>query len=213
MWIFFLLSIIIGYLCGCFQTAYIIGRFNNIDIREHGSGNAGTTNTLRTLGTKAALLNFLGDGFKGIAGVFIARYLFAPLIPGVDSQLLCLITGFCTVIGHNYPFFLKFKGGKGIAATAAVTLAFDWRFGLISFLIFTSITIITRYVSLASLVMALAFPINTIIFYPGHWELSIVACMFTILAFIRHQANIKRLMSGTENKLGQKNKDNDGGIT
>lgn len=203
---------IIGYLCGCFQTAYIIGRFNNIDIREYGSGNAGTTNTLRTLGTKAALLNFLGDGLKGIVGVLIARYLFARFIPAIDSQLLCLITGFCTVIGHNFPFFIKFKGGKGIATTAAVTLAFDWRFGLISFLIFASITIITKYVSLGSLLMALAFPINTLIFYPGHWELTIVACMFTVLAFIRHQANIKRLLSGTENKLGQKKKD-DGGIT
>lgn len=209
MWGFLLLSLAVGYLCGCFQTAYFIGRLNHIDIREHGSGNAGTTNTLRTLGKLPAFLTFLGDALKGMIGVWIARYLIAPYMPEISAQLLCLITGFGVVLGHNFPFYLHFKGGKGIATTAAVTLAFDWRFGLISFLLFTSLSLVTRYVSVASLVLVLAFPINIIIFYHSYPDFSyllFVSCFYTILAFIRHHANIVRLINGTENRLGQKKK-------
>lgn len=209
MFIYVLISMIVGYACGCFQTAYIIGRINHIDIREHGSGNAGTTNTLRTLGKKAAVLTFIGDALKGMVGVFIARYIFAPLVPDFSSELLCLLTGFYVVLGHNFPCYLKFKGGKGIATTAAVTMAFDWRFGLISFVLFASISLISKYVSLGSLIMALSFPINILIFYPGEFKLFFAASLFTILAFARHQANIKRLLNGTENKLGQKKETNE----
>lgn len=209
MWGYVLISIVVGYFCGCFQTAYIIGRFNKIDIREHGSGNAGTTNTLRTLGKRAALLTFLGDALKGIVGVLLARYLFAPMSPSIDANVLCLLAGFGAVLGHNFPFYLHFKGGKGIATTAAVSFAFDWRFGVVSLILFASICLITRYVSVASLALSLAFPVNILVFYhtsPDWIQLLASACLFTILAFIRHKENIKRLLNGTENKLGQKAK-------
>lgn len=204
-WGYILISIMLGYAFGCFQTAYIIGRLNHIDIREHGSGNAGTTNTLRTLGKWPAFLTFLGDALKGMFAVWIVRYFIAPIEPAVNPLLLCLITGFFAVLGHNFPFYLNFKGGKGIATTAAVTMAIDWRMGLISLILFIGFCIMTRYVSVASIVLVTAFPISLFFFHKGEHnfgEMLAVALCYTALAIYRHRANIVRLMNGTENRLG-----------
>lgn len=204
---YILISIILGYGFGCFQTAYIIGRFNHIDIREYGSGNAGTTNALRTLGKSAALLTFLGDALKGMFAVWIVRFLVAPMVPELNETLLCLITGFFAVLGHNFPCYLKFRGGKGIATTAAITMAIDWRMGLVSLIIFVSLTALTRYVSVASITLLVAFPITLTIFHRGEPQFSymlLIALCYSVLGIYRHHGNIQRLLNGTENRLGSK---------
>lgn len=201
---FFLVAIVIGYLCGCFQSGYFVGKLCGLDIRQYGSGNAGTTNVLRTLGKGRALLTFLGDGLKGLVPVLIVKLWIGPASPGLNSELLQLILGLAIVLGHDYPFFLGFKGGKGIATTAAVMMAFDWRMGLCSFIIFVGIVASTRYVSLASVTLSAALIIEMLIFHWGRWDLLIMIIIYAFFAIYRHRANIKRLMNGTESKLGQK---------
>ena len=201
---FFLVAIVIGYLCGCFQSGYFVGKLCGLDIRQYGSGNAGTTNVLRTLGKGRALLTFLGDGLKGLVPVLIVKLWIGPASPGLNSELLQLILGLAIVLGHDYPFFLRFKGGKGIATTAAVMMAFDWRMGLCSFIIFVGIVAATRYVSLASVKLSAALIIEMLIFHWGRWDLLIMIIIYALFAIYRHRANIKRLMNGTESKLGQK---------
>ena len=203
LWLF-LVAIVIGYLCGCFQSGYFVGKLCGLDIRQYGSGNAGTTNVLRTLGKGRALLTFLGDGLKGLVPVLIVKLWIGPASPGLNSELLQLILGLAIVLGHDYPFFLRFKGGKGIATTAAVMMAFDWRMGLCSFIIFVGIVASTRYVSLASVTLSAALIIEMLIFHWGRWDLLIMIIIYAFFAIYRHRANIKRLMNGTESKLGQK---------
>lgn len=197
-----IICLVIGYVFGCFSTGYIVGKMNHIDIRNYGSGNSGTTNALRTLGFKAGLLTFLGDALKAIIPIMLIRFYF----PASESniELLLLYTGLGVVLGHNFPVWLHFKGGKGIAATAGVMLAFDWRFGLAAFLVFIGLVGITRYVSLGSLALSLIFPIGVLIFYPGQIHMLIVSLIFTVLAYVKHRGNITRLLNGTERKLGQK---------
>ncbi|MGB8455036.1 MAG: glycerol-3-phosphate 1-O-acyltransferase PlsY [Anaerocolumna sp.] len=196
-----LICLIIGYGFGCFSTAYVIGKANNIDIRNYGSGNAGTTNALRTLGWKAGFFTFLGDAVKAIIPVLLVRFIIQDDVYG---QLLPLYAGLGVVLGHNFPVWLNFKGGKGIAATGGVMFAYDWRLGIAAFIIFIAIVIITRYVSLGSLMISVLFPVWILVMYPGNLHMLIVSLIFTISAFIKHRTNIKRLIKGTENKIGQK---------
>lgn len=205
--LYILISMIIGYGFGCFQTAYIIGRLNNIDIREHGSGNAGTTNTLRTLGKGAAFGTFLGDSLKGMLAVWIVRFAIAPPIEVINPTFLCLIAGFFAVLGHNFPFYLNFKGGKGIATTAAITMAIDWKMGLISLFLFITLCWLTKYVSVASIVLLVVFPITFTIFHGKEVDyipMLCVALCYTVLGIYRHRGNIERLLHGTERRLGEK---------
>ena len=195
---------LIVYLFGCIQTGYIVGKVNKIDIRDYGSGNSGTTNALRTLGKRAAIVTFLGDAAKGLVAVNLARYIIIPAF-GVDGQAaLWLLTGFAVVLGHNFPFYLGFKGGKGIATTGGVIFAFHWQLGLLCALVFLVVTIITKYVSLGSICMVLIIPFILYFNSPHDTALVVVGCIFTIMAIWRHRANIDRLIHGTENKLGQK---------
>ena len=146
-----------GYLCGLLQTSYIYGRLNGIDIREYGSGNAGTTNALRVLGKKAGLVVFLGDVFKAIIAAVIVRLVMKGIYPN-ETYMFIAYAGFGVVLGHNFPFYLKFKGGKGIAATAGVVLGFlDPVIILTCLVIFTVAVAITRYVSLGSILMVTTF--------------------------------------------------------
>lgn len=197
-----IICLVIGYLFGCFSTGYFVGKFNHIDIRNYGSGNSGTTNALRTLGLKAAILTFLGDALKAIIPIIFVRYFFQD--SDTLIQLLILYTGLGVVLGHNFPVWLNFKGGKGIAATAGVMLAFDWRFGLTACGIFIILVAITRYVSVGSLALSIIFPISVLVFYPHNLHMLLVSLIYTILAYVKHRANIKRLLNGTENKLGKK---------
>ena len=203
------ISLVIGYIFGLFQTGYIYGKAHNVDIRKQGSGNAGTTNALRTLGWKAGLVTFVGDLGKAMLAMLVAWLLFRGKYPD-GVKLLEMYAGFGAVLGHNFPFYLKFKGGKGIACTSGFILAFDPLMAPVCLALFIGAVAITRYVSLGSILVVLSFFIQLVIFGQNgmlgvHSELLpevyIVGGLFTLLALWRHRANIKRLLSGTENKL------------
>lgn len=209
-----LFCVLIGYIFGLFQTGYIYGRIKGIDIREHGSGNAGTTNALRTLGTKAGVITFIGDCLKCILAVITVRLIFSYGYASV-MPLLTVYTGLGVVLGHNFPFYLKFRGGKGIASTAGLILTLDPVLSLIAFATFGAAVGITKYVSLGSLLLAAEFLAGVVIYgFLGKWNLSqmqltemyIVAAVITAMAFFRHRRNIKSLIKGTERKIGEKSK-------
>jgi glycerol-3-phosphate acyltransferase PlsY len=207
-----LICIIIGYIFGLFQTSYIYGRLNHIDIREHGSGNAGTTNAMRTLGKRAGVITFIGDFVKSIIASLIVRLVFADST--VDITLLILYSGIGAVLGHSFPIYLKFKGGKGVAASAGVIFSLlDARFVIIGLIIFIAVTLISKHVSLGSLTLLGTFFIEFVIFgqlnmikltNPYKLESYILVFLITLLVFIQHRANIVRLINGTERKIGQK---------
>lgn len=212
-----LVCLVIGYVFGLFQTGFIYGKINHIDIRKYGSGNAGTTNALRTLGFKAGLITFLGDVAKALIASVVTRLIYSSSHP--DSMtLLVLYTGIGTVLGHNFPFYLKFKGGKGIATTAGVVLSLgSWQMVVIGLAFFFITLAITKYVSVGSLSMVLSvFATFSVLAYNGMMsklsidylpEALIVFLLFVILAFVRHRANIVRLFTGTERELTIKKKD------
>ena len=130
-----IISVAIGYIFGLFQTGYLYGKSKGIDIRTQGSGNAGTTNSLRVLGAKAGAITFIGDLLKAILAVLVVHFIFKDIDPEY-TKLYELYAGFGAVLGHNFPFFLKFKGGKGVATTGGVMFALDPRMALICILFF-----------------------------------------------------------------------------
>ena len=218
-----LVCLAIGYCFGLFQTAYFYGKMKGIDIRQYGSGNAGTTNTLRVLGTKAGLIVLLGDIVKTILAVVVATLLFKESHPDT-IYLLKLYAGMGAILGHNFPFYMNFKGGKGIAATAGVILGLlDWRIICVCLTAFLLTVVITRYVSLGSLIVVTLFFVSFLVLgyhgaivntalnepYLGNEliESYVIIFLFASLAFYRHKANIVRLVQGNENKLFDKKKD------
>ena len=213
-----ILCLVIGYVFGLFQTAYIYGKMHGIDIRQHGSGNAGTTNTLRVLGTKAGLIVFAGDVLKCVCAIVACSLLFGKNHPDM-IYLLKLYAAAGAILGHNFPFYLGFKGGKGIAATAGLILAFHPTFLPVGVLVFFGIFFTTHYVSLGSLLVYAAFMIQITIsgqmgLFQGMsqqhlFEMYGVAAFLTIMAYYKHRENIKRLLKGEERKtyLTKKNKE------
>ena len=197
-----LIALGLGYLLGGIQTAILYGRLQGIEIREHGSGNAGATNTLRVLGKKAALIVFIGDVLKAAAAVMIAKLLFP------DTSLLAgLYAGIGAIIGHSYPLFFKFKGGKGIAVTVGTIYFIDIRIALIVSLIFIISAWTTRIVSSSSLLLTGFIPILLYVFYTGSPNIVEIVSLGVVIAGItayRHKENIARLLNGTESKLGSK---------
>lgn len=198
----------IGYVFGLFQTSYILGRSKGIDIRDYGSGNAGTTNMLRTMGTGAGILTFLGDCIKCILAVVAVRLLFrnshAEILP-----LLCVYAGAGVILGHNFPFYLNFRGGKGIAATAGLVLSFGPVLTAAPLLVFIVTVLATNYVSLGSLLVYICLVIEFVIFgQTGFFkmdqvhlnELYVLIFLLAVLAFWKHRKNIRRLLDGTETK-------------
>lgn len=195
--------LIIGYFLGCIQTAYIVGKLmGHIDIRDYGSGNAGTTNVTRVLGFKPGIIVFIADILKAIAAFIICSLIFkgggtffsgTSLVPGMYA-------GLGVIIGHNFPFYLKFKGGKGIASTIGLIICIDLKVALITYTIGFLIVVVTRYISLSSLTMTLLATILMIIF---KFEIEAVCIMalLTLMAYYRHIPNIKRLIKGEENKF------------
>ena len=197
-----ILCLILGYAFGCFSTGYFVGKMNKVDIRKYGSGNVGTTNALRTMGAKAGAVTLIGDALKAVIPIVLVRMVF---FHGYDyTELLALYTGLGVVIGHNYPVWLKFKGGKGIAATGGAMAAFDPLIIPVGLPLFVLIVAITRYVSLGSLFVAVLFPVWVTIRHPGDLHMLFVTLVFMALAFVKHRSNIKRLLNGTENKIGQR---------
>lgn len=209
-----LICLLIGYGFGLFQTGYIYGRMHNVDIRKVGSGNAGSTNALRTMGIKAGIITLLGDCFKCVAAVLVVRGIYAGSHADI-LPLLSLYAGFGAVMGHNYPFYLGFKGGKGIAATAGMILATDLRMAGLCLIVFIVIVGVTRFVSLGSLTVTVLFVVQLVI--AGQigqfgltqvqlFEMYGIGLLFMLSAFFQHRANIKRLRNGTENKISFKKK-------
>ena len=197
--------LVLGYIVGSFSTGYIMGLMKHVDIREMGSGNAGTTNAFRTLGKKAGVITLIGDMLKAILVVLLVRFVIYKDIDYV--KLLELICGFGCVLGHNFPVWLKFHGGKGIAVTAGVFIAIDPWILPVGLPLFGILVLTTKYVSVGSLAVLTLFPIwNAIRFTaePYYAWIIVVSCMYTVMAFIQHRQNIKRLMNGTENKIGHK---------
>ncbi len=209
-----LAALVIGYLFGNFQTGYIYGKLHGIDIREHGSGNLGATNTLRTLGKKAGVITFVGDCLKSVLSILLVTQVFGTNFSG-DARILGLYAGLGAVLGHNYPFYLKFKGGKGISCTAGVAFAVCPQAVPVCLAAFAICFWLTRYVSLGSVLMAALFIIQVIEFnlmgalgLPAEniIEYDILAIIFGAMAIWRHRSNIERLLNGTENKIGAKKK-------
>lgn len=213
-----IICLAIGYVFGLFQTGYLYGRLHGIDIRKEGSGNAGTTNALRVLGKKAGIITYVGDMVKAVLSAWIVRLIFGES-HGDIIMVLVLYSGLGVILGHNYPFYLGFKGGKGIAASSGVIVSLlYWPLILAGFCTFMIVTILTRFVSLGSLVMMAGFLIEFVIFsangmipglYPAErTEAIVIVAVLTVLAFWRHRANIGRLVHGNERKLWGGKKEN-----
>ena len=198
----------IGYLFGLFQTSYIIGRIHGIDIRNYGSGNAGTTNMIRTLGTKWGLITFFGDFMKSFLAALVVGWLFgekyAYCIP-----LLRLYAGAGAVVAHDFPFYMNFKGGKGVAASAGMAMGFRPILLFIGLAVFLGVSIPTGCVSAGSLACYATFFAGTVIMgLAGQFHMAqaflietyILAFLLTALCWWKHRENIKRLMNGTERK-------------
>ncbi len=210
-----LLSLFIGYVFGLFQTAYIYGRTKGIDIRDKGSGNAGTTNSIRVLGWKAGILTFTGDFLKAVLAVLFVRLLFGQTYREA-VKVLELYAGFGAVLGHNYPFYLQFKGGKGIACSGGVVIAVCPLAAPVGIAFFIVPVLITKYVSLGSILALLSYLVQVLILgqlgclhLEGSllMEFYILSACFTGMAVWKHRENIKRLLNGTENKIGMKKKE------
>ena len=198
-----------------FQTSYLYGRIKGIDIREHGSGNAGATNALRTLGKKAGAITFFGDCFKCVFAVVTVRLLFAGYgEPGENmGVLLGMYASMGVILGHNFPFYLNFKGGKGIAATAGLYVSLDPILMLIGATSFVVAVAVTKYVSVGSILVVIELLAGVLIYgFLGKWgltqphlyELYGITVFLTLLALYRHKKNIKGLLHGTERRLGEK---------
>lgn len=205
-----IICLAIGYVCGLLQTGYLVGRLNHVDIRKEGSGNAGSTNALRVMGWKAGAMTFAGDVIKCLAAVLIARYLYrdAEYVP-----LLAMYAGMGATLGHNFPFYLKFKGGKGIAVLAGLVLATGLVMVPIPLTAFLIAVLLTRYVSLGSLLASSMFFLEVLFYgqlggfdmaFQYRMELYVLVFLLMALAWVRHKENIKRLLAGTENPFRSK---------
>ena len=215
-----LICLAVGYVCGLFQTGYLVGKMNHMDIRKKGSGNAGTTNALRVLGWKAGAMTFFGDVLKCVAAFLITYFMYR----GSDRMpLLAMYAGAGVTLGHNFPLYMNFKGGKGIAVMAGlVAVNSFWRLPASLLLIPVTLAFflipvaVTSYISVGSLAAYTVFLIEMVITGQMGWlrmdaarcyELYGVLFLLTALAWFRHRANLGRLAKGTENKFGTKKKE------
>lgn len=192
------LVVFISYLIGSISFSVLMARgMKGIDIRNHGSGNAGATNTLRVLGKGPAALVLVLDILKGVIAVLLGRWL------GGDSEWIPALCGIASIVGHNWPVYFRFRGGKGIATTIGVMACLAIIPVLLSAIILLIVVAITRYVSLGSLILVLFTPIFLLLFGnhgPIFWA-SLIICLF---AFWRHRTNIVKIVQGRENKIGSK---------
>lgn len=220
-------SAIIGYLLGSINTSLLVGKFYGVDVRKHGSGNAGMTNSLRVLGKKATILVIIGDLVKGFIACLVGMYMFAPVLPSLGSESInivsrlfgmgsgvnvtsdnlgTIVAGVSAIIGHNKPLYFGFKGGKGILTSFAVILMLDLKIALIAFSVFAVTVAISRYVSLGSILASLSLPILSILFCKSNIFVA-ATLLLCVMALVMHRSNISRLLHGTENKLGSKKRD------
>ncbi len=191
----YLLCAVVGYLLGCFSTGILVARKEGHDIRAEGSHNTGASNALRVLGVKGGALTFLGDFLKAALAVMIGKW--------IAGQAGGMLGGLFVVLGHNWPVFFDFRGGKGIAcSTAVLLLLFPWQ-GAVAIALCLGVIYFTRYISLGSLTMLTVFFFLILLTQPL-WPCAVWALALALLGFYRHRANIERLRQGTENKIGRK---------
>lgn len=205
-----IITLVVAYLLGSINTSIILSKAKKNDIRTHGSGNAGATNVLRVMGKAAAALVVIGDALKAFVAVGVASLVAKYFnIASPDSLILKYIAVIFVVIGHDFPVFFGFRGGKGIVTSVAIIFALDWRLGIMVLGTGVLCIVLTRFVSLGSLVGCIIFPLFCIAKYmdvPFSYEtLVIIPALFLgILGAWRHKSNIEKLISGTERKIGEK---------
>ncbi len=216
-YLFYVLSCVIGYLCGNLLSGYFIGKRQHVDLRKEGSGNVGSTNTLRVLGVKAAVITLILDISKAFIAVGIAYALFHTRASHPSVQACMLLAGFFAVIGHDFPFYMGFKGGKGVATTGGMIICLFPQTLPVLLPALILIVWITKYVSLASCTCAVLFFIQVVIFGKLGWlhfDAEVMPLVYAIafaaaaIILLKHRSNIKRLLSGTENKISFHSKKN-----
>ncbi len=206
----YIIIAIIAYLVGSINFSVIISkRMAGFDVREKGSGNAGTTNMLRSIGVKAAVITLLCDILKGVVVILIA-ILIGNIVDGLDDALLVQLAGIFVIIGHTFPIFFGFKGGKGIATSLGVLLMINWQIGLICLVFALILMAITRMVSVGSIAAAILFPVLVVfigqnyIVPVNNWSYLIFSIIIAILVLFNHREILKRIFTGKENKISFK---------
>ena len=193
-WLRYFLVAVIAYLLGNFSTGVVVSKaFAHTDIRTQGSGNAGATNVLRTYGWLPSVLTLVGDALKAIIAALLGR--------AIAGDTGMQIAGVATVIGHNWPVFYHFKGGKGILCSGTLLLLLDWRIAAVGWGLFALLWLTTRYVSLGSVSGAASFPITTLIFCRSNWTVFVLSLLIAALVIWAHRENIGRLLHGTESRF------------
>lgn len=206
----YIIIAVIAYTIGSINFSVLISKkIAGFDVREKGSGNAGSTNVLRAVGIKAAVITLICDILKGIVAILIA-VLIGNIVGNTDRALLVQIAGILVVIGHTFPIFFQFKGGKGVATSLGVLLITNWKIGLICLIFALVIIIITKMVSMGSMGAAILFPVLTIFIEDSFivsatgFKYLIFSIILAVFVIFNHRENIKRIMNGTENKLSFK---------
>ncbi len=208
----YIIIAVIAYLIGSINFSIILSkRMAGFDIREKGSGNAGTTNMLRSVGKKAAVITLICDILKGVVSILIA-VLVGKIIKNLDNALLVQLAGIFVIIGHTFPVFFKFKGGKGIATALGVLLMINWQIGLICLIFALVLMALTKMVSVGSIAAAILFPIlvafidqNYIVpTSNSNWSYLVFSIIVALLVIFNHRANVQRILNGTENRLSFK---------
>ena len=199
---------IIAYLIGSINFSVILSKkVAGFDVREKGSGNAGTTNMLRSVGKKAAAITLICDILKGVVAILIAM-LIVNIVNSTNSALLVQIAGIAVIIGHTFPIFFKFKGGKGVATSLGVLIMSNWQIGLICLVFALILMALTKMVSVGSIAAAILYPVLTL-FIPDNYIVQgnyvIYSIILAVLIVFNHRENVKRLLNGTENKISFKN--------
>ena len=198
-----LLAATLSYLLGCISTGLILADRSGVKIREMGSKSTGASNVLRTMGMKSGLITFLGDFLKAILACWISSLLLPASTFGING-FGAMLGGLFAIIGHNWPVFYGFKGGKGVACSVAIVFFVNPLWGGISIAACIAVIAITRFISLGSITMLLCYMVLMNISFQGQW----FPCVWTLVLFVlcvyRHRANIRRLLNGTEAKIGQK---------
>ncbi len=206
----YIIIAIIAYAIGSINFSVIISRkMAGFDVREKGSGNAGTTNILRTVGKRAAIVTLICDILKGVVAI-LSAWIVGKIAKNADAVLLVQIAGLLVVIGHAFPIFFEFRGGKGVATSLGVLLTINWKIGLICLIFAVVIIAVTRMVSMGSIGAAVLFPILTL-FIKEHYIVEatgfkyfVFGILLALLVIFQHRENIKRIKNGTENKLSFK---------
>jgi glycerol-3-phosphate acyltransferase PlsY len=208
----YIIVAIIAYLIGSVNFSILISKkMAGFDVREKGSGNAGTTNMLRSVGKKAAAITLICDILKGVVSIGIA-IIVGNIVKNLDRELLLQIAGIAVVIGHTFPIFFGFKGGKGVATSLGVLLMSNWQIGLICLVFALVLMALTRMVSLGSCGAAVLFPVLTLFINQHYIVLTegksgrvyfVYSVILAIIVLYNHRSNIKRILNGTENKLGK----------